>query len=442
MVIMMTTDPSSIESIQSRAPALSKSDFKFIDEGMRSGELFPAVADPVTRENIAEGLLSTEMPIQSLWTLLCDIRYLKKPARLLNVLLPPRKERKIKNSLYERFRVSFTESTSNDFEVQQSTLSYKPLSGNLVDHFDAAYQQLWLCACRVWKYPNVYGLIQLATLAHQLGFSTTEIKLERAKDPGRIIIERAFREGHSVLRPGEKFSFDPNQAISLIRLFNEKMDETLGSSPIVLYPFITVAGPGEPLSRRCGNSSMDTEDLGHLFLDKIHAPLQDYQRAGDEISSFYVKRSRHIAFFGTLALENNPQNTSTRVLSVNPPQTQHTSEMISSHAGSPIEESRYSDEGSSNRAQTDPGPIGRVVTFMENNVNIQQVPYEKQKINNQAQKYAAEGKKLRLENGHHFVWYDCFRVLELAQELTVIVHNVVQDPERLDQEMTYMEADI
>jgi hypothetical protein len=437
MVTMMATDPSSIESIQSRAPAFSKSDFEFIDEGMRSGELFPAVADPMTRANIASGLLSTEMPIQSLWTLLCDIRYLKNPARILKALLPYPKEGKIKNSLYERFRISFMESSNNEFEVQESTLSYKILSGNL-DRFDAVYQQLWLCACRIWKYSNPFGLIQLATLADRLGFSTAQIKRELAKDPGRLIIEKELREALCILRPGEKFSFDPNQATSLIRLFNEEIDKTLGSSPIPIYPFITVAGPGELLSRRCGNSSKDTEDLGHLFLNKIHAPLQDYQRAGDEISSFYVKRSRHIAFFGALVFDNNPQNTSTHVPLANPPQKQHTSVSPLSQAHFPIEESRHSNDGSSNRARTETAPIGRLATFMENDVIIQQVPYEMQQIKDQAQKYAAEGKKLRLRNGHHFVWYDCFGVLERAQESTVVVYNIVQDPERLDHEMAYM----
>jgi hypothetical protein len=330
------------------------------------------------------------------------------------------------------------ESSSNDVEVQQSTLSYKAISENLVDRFDVVYQQLWLCACRVWKYPNVYGLIQLATLANRLGFSTAQIKYELAKDPGRIIIEKVFREAHYILRPGEKFSFDPNQAGSLIRLFNEEMDKTLGSFPIATHPFITVAGLGEPLSRRCGSSSKDTEDLGHLFLDKIHAPLQDYQRSWDEISSFYVKRSRHIAFFGPLVLENNPQNASTHVPLVNPPQKQPTSVTVLSHAHSPIQESGHSDEGSSNRAPTENAPIGRVATFMENDVIIQQVPYKMQQIKDQAQKYAAEGKKLRLRNGHHFVWYDCFGVLERAQESTVIVYNVVHDPETPDREMVYM----
>ena len=65
-------------------------------------------------------------------------------------------------------------------------------------------------------------------------------------------------------------------------------------------PFVSVARPGEPLNRPSGYGPTDTQDLIHLFLSTIHAPLQEYQKGGDEISSFYVKHSRHIAFFGAL----------------------------------------------------------------------------------------------------------------------------------------------
>jgi hypothetical protein len=120
MVAMMATDPSSIESIQSRAPALSKSDFEFIQGNMRN--LFLGVIDPTRRANILERLLTTEELIPSLWTLISDIRYLKQPAKTLNTLLPPKpkKGRKgTKNSLRERFRFHFTriESSGDTIEV-------------------------------------------------------------------------------------------------------------------------------------------------------------------------------------------------------------------------------------------------------------------------------------------------------------------------------------
>jgi hypothetical protein len=103
---MRDADPSSIECIQSRAPGLSRSDFDFVEERMRSGELFPGITDPRRRSDLALRLLTTKELIPSLWTLICDIRYLKRPAMVLNTLLPPKEPRGrlgINNSLRERF---------------------------------------------------------------------------------------------------------------------------------------------------------------------------------------------------------------------------------------------------------------------------------------------------------------------------------------------------
>lgn len=425
----MATDPFSIESIQSRAPALSKSDYEFIDEGMRSGELLPQITDSAKRSSITERLLATEELIPSLWTLLREIRYLKKPAKLLNSLLPPQQKSKKRKGLRERLCFHFFErEPTSSTGYQQATIPCSPES--LMDPFDAAYQQLWLCSCRVWIYPTAFGLIHLATLADLLGFSSTQIKRELDKDPGRIIIEKALQEAHNVLHPGETFCFSHNQAKPLIKLFNEHVSNTLVSSPITSNPFLTVASPGEPVSRRSGHSSSDTEDLGHLFLDKIHAPLKDYQRAGDEVSSFYVKRCRHIAFFGALNLNTTTQNGPTAVPLIGA-QQQHMSFTLSSYARSSI----YSDEVSLNEAQDTALSMGRVVTFIEDDVEYQ-VSYDMGSVNNQAQTYAERGKKLKLRNGHHMVWYECFQILERAAESTVIVYKV-QDPAELDQRMVY-----
>jgi hypothetical protein len=104
--------------------------------------LFPGIKDLTKREDILERLLTTEELIPSLWTLISDIKYLKQPAKILNILLPPKpkRERKgqegIKNRLRERFRFYFTriESSGDTIEVQQYTYS-----GNDLDPFKLAY---------------------------------------------------------------------------------------------------------------------------------------------------------------------------------------------------------------------------------------------------------------------------------------------------------------
>ncbi|KAG9232707.1 hypothetical protein BJ875DRAFT_442914 [Amylocarpus encephaloides] len=301
----MNSDPETIESIQMRAPALSQSDFEYIQKRIK--EFFLRVIDPVRRADITKRLLATEELIPSLWTLISDVRYLKPSTKILNTLLPRKlgKRRKNKqNTLRERFYFHFTkvEQSGNTIEVQQSSSSYATISRNQLDSFNLAYQQLWLCSYRVSKNFNAYGSLQLATLAHRLGFSSVEIGQKLKNDPGYAVIENVVLEALKVLRPNEAFTFDANQARPIITSLNDYLDKILGSPLKTLSPFITVAGSGEPLARRCGYGSMDAKDLNYLFLETIHAPLQTYHRGGDEVSSFYVKRSRHMAFFGVVNL--------------------------------------------------------------------------------------------------------------------------------------------
>ena len=114
IITMRNTDSFTVECIQLRAPALSKSDFQYIKENMESRELFPGVTDAMERAEITARLLATEEIIPSLWTLISNIRYLKQPAKTLKTLLPKKSTRKDENkkkrkkTLRERFHSYFT----------------------------------------------------------------------------------------------------------------------------------------------------------------------------------------------------------------------------------------------------------------------------------------------------------------------------------------------
>jgi hypothetical protein len=412
MVTMMATDPFSIESIQSRVPALSKSDFEFVQENMRSGDFFPGVTDLGKRVDITRRLLTTEELIPSLCTVIKDIRYLIGPAKILGNLLP----KSPKKTLRERFFFNFTgaESSEHTIEVQQSRSSYVAIPRKSLDAFDIAYQQLWLCSCRVWKTPNAYAWLQVATLAHRLGFSSAEIERELKRDPNQGMIEKVVLEALSVLRPNEEFAFDANQARPAITSLKDYLDGVLGTPAKTASPFITVAGSGEPLTRRCGYGCMDAQDLNHLFLDRIHAPLETYRRGGDEITSFYVKRSRHIAFFGALDLTGVHQQDTYADL---PAITTSVERQISRALGESTDLASTSDQGvvTNQTLSFD----GLVVTFMQGNEVIREVPYEKESVNNQAREYADQGKKLYLLQGGNFVWQDCFDILVRTGRSTV-----------------------
>ncbi|KAH8674430.1 hypothetical protein BGZ60DRAFT_403952 [Tricladium varicosporioides] len=437
MVIMMNTDPYTVGCIQSRAPALSNSDFQYVEERMKpgKGELFPEVSDPVRRAQIKARLLSIKEIIPSLWTLISDIRYLKQPAKVLKTLLPPvprkGKNRK-KNTLRERFYFHFTQAESSDgtIEIQKAASSYTTIPLNSLDSFELSYQQLWLCSYRVSKNLNAYGSLQLATLAHRLGFQSPEIERELRQDPAYDIVQKAALDALKVLRPNEAFVFDADQARPVITSLKNYLSKVLEAPMKSGPPFITVAGSGEPLNRRCGYGSTDTQDLNHLFLGKIHAPLQEHQKGGDEISSFYVKQSRHIAFFGVLNLagDYNPDpSTNKPAMAASPAETMHLPSVIVEPT-SPMSVSEEHDPNPNSGFQivNQISSSGRqVVRFIQNGA-IQEVLNEREPVTNQAREYANLGKSLSLIEGGSFFWQACFDVLIRTGHSTVIVSDAAR----------------
>lgn len=183
MATMMATASSSIESIQSRSPALSKSDFRFIQEHMR--DLFPGLTDPERRSDITRELLATEEIIPSLWMLISDIRYLEQPAKVLNSLLPAKVRnvrnakngrRSINNSLLERFRFHFQRDEASDdmIEVQRKTKSSSTALASTL-----SFKRILRILLRnPWDdYDNVHQLDQVIFAKHKaLFFKVVDIR--------------------------------------------------------------------------------------------------------------------------------------------------------------------------------------------------------------------------------------------------------------------------
>lgn len=385
---------------------------------MESGELFPEVSDPTRRSQIRANILAIGEMIPTLWTLLRDIRYLKQPARALRALLPPlsKSQGKKKKTPRERFLFHFTEQdpSSGMVEVQTSASSVTAVPLNGMDPFEVSYQQLWLCCCRIAKARNPYGSLQLATLADRLGFSNSVIQRELRREPAHTIVENVANEVFKVLRPNEAFVFDAGQAKPVVTSLKTYLDKVLGKSITSDPPFITVAGSGEPLALRCGCGSTDSQDLSHLFFDKIHAPMEEYQKSGNELSSFFVKRSRHLAFFQALDSSMDRSDTS------NAPATAMHPVQISAPIPQPTSPTSPGEENVSEPAFHSQDRAGSLVKFIQG-ATFQEVPYEKDSVNNKAREYANDGKSLSLVDGGSFLWQACFDVLVRSGQSTVIV---------------------
>ena len=440
----ISIDAPTVESLQSRAPALSKSDYEFVESNMRSGQLFPEVTSSGERNSITSRLLALHEPIPTLYSLIRDVRYYKEPAALLRTLLPkpPKSTARYRyKTLREGYEFHFdnVDSDATRITIQETAIKSKTILLSGMDAFDVSYQQLWLCACRICKHLNAHTFIILAVLARSAGFSSPQIEREAQKAPAEALIEKAITDALYILRPNEKFPFDASQARSLTALFAEYIERILKAPITTALPYITVAPPGESLSHRCGSSYKDVEDRNHLFLETVHAPLEWYQRGGDEISSFYVKRARHMAFFGQLRPARSTQETPSVPLSPteseHPGETQDTAPATSvplsptenEHPAETQDTAPATSEQFSLREQASQWPTqNQIVEYVkqvrfqwQDSSFVEIVPYERKAVNDKARKFASMGLYLWIDERGWIDWQDCFDMLEATGGLFV-----------------------
>lgn len=277
--------------------------------------LFPEIRDPHVRAGIEDRLLRIEYLIPSLYTLFKDLRYLEPAAKAVKALLPDSAKGTLRQSL--RFLCSLpviAGKTSYSLEIQESEASYTTVSGNFPDLFNLAICQLFLCALRYFTSPSNISSkkdmnpikqtmngpkrflgFKLMELACRLGFKVREVD-GMLQDSGERLLADMLRG-----LPSEIFNSDKKASTNLTISFKDYLSSSTITAHSELPPAITTAGIGEPLSRRCGRrcgGPVYDSDRHHLFLRKIYAPLSDSQKEGYDISSFYVKRSIYLAFFG------------------------------------------------------------------------------------------------------------------------------------------------
>ncbi|OAF58914.1 hypothetical protein VC83_06258 [Pseudogymnoascus destructans] len=304
-------DRASLDSIQLRAPAISKMDSQYIEAEMLSDRLFPAIKDPATRSGILQRLLGIEQPILSIYTLFKDLRYLDPAARAMRALLPKRSKESLRVSFFSLFR---PDGNREPLDIQDSEISYTTVSGDHNYLFGLAYRELFLGAIRYFTNTsnvsskkdmnpieqNVDGTkrylgFRLLEFGQRIGFSI-QTDQDALIDPSERLLADMLRS-----LPREIFNVNEPIPDALSALFKGYLSNSTLAASAVSRPSITTLKIGEPLSHRCGRycgGSPDDEDRLHLFIRKMHAPLSKFPRGGHDISSFYVKTSKYQAFFG------------------------------------------------------------------------------------------------------------------------------------------------
>lgn len=301
---MERTDEPTIEAIQLRAPGVSRYDYEFIQENMAaSGVLFSQIREVSKRQGIASRLLSISHRIPTIYSLFKDIRYLRPAVKAIRSLVPRCTKKTLRQNLYFHFE-KFGPSRST-LQIQNSERTYFTYTGNSQSLFNLAIRQLFLLAIRQFAKPprqreHEYSMFILAEFAQALGFASNAIKLLMKNDPYEKMALNLLHRALPIQKPADRNSKAQPLATNIRELI-----KSLGSSAVEdSKPWLTVAGSGVSIAQRCGpevwDDNVDSDDLKHIFLGKMHLPLAELQRGGEGISSFYVKRSIYFAFWGPL----------------------------------------------------------------------------------------------------------------------------------------------
>lgn len=302
---MGRTDEATIKAIQLRAPGLSKYDFEFIQKGMTSGKLFPQIRNVSKREDITSSLLSIDYLIPSIYTLIKDLRFLRPAVDAIKCLVPKPAKKTLLEVLY--FNFEEVRSDQSAIKIQTGEHSYSTYSGSQ-SQFSLAVCGLFLLAIRHFARPPSqreieYSLFRLAEEAQSVGFSSDQISALLLNDPYQNMILDLLHRTLPTQKPADRHS----QAQALAKNLRDLMNGLISTTGEDSKPWITVAGAGAPISQRCGpaawvtlksDDDRDSDDLRHIFFNKMHLRQADLQRGGEGISSFYIKQSIYLAFFG------------------------------------------------------------------------------------------------------------------------------------------------
>lgn len=318
--------------LQLRAPNSSRKDFQEITENMEKGELFPSIQDVRIRGLILHNIRATKRIIPSLFTFFEDLKYLEPLANSMKKLIGPMK-RSTKTSVYREFQQVFTVpatrpagSCDEVVELQLSEGEFGSCYGSLREKMEFGYRQLWIYAMR--HFPDLVSLpplkengqpkpiikevdpgtlIRFADLAYRFGFDSPAIQKIRSENPD-YQIALAFLQR---TKPAELYIYDQStlelnaKYISRILAAFEKR----GGEPQNLQGTTGQHLSKDRFVRRCGRPfEFDyLRDKNNLFIPQINE-----NRAGgqdNDISSFFVRVSFYLAFFGSDNFElMNAQN--------------------------------------------------------------------------------------------------------------------------------------
>ncbi|QVM10723.1 hypothetical protein D8B26_005376 [Coccidioides posadasii str. Silveira] len=307
-------DHNTVFHLETLAPRHATRDAGKIRELMQGGRIFSMVRHDEDRRVILEQLLATDGRILSFKTFLQDTLYLEPCAKALRRLLPS----KPPGSLREAFFGSYTGVNQVPGEIRVQTRE----SGMVVYHGTQAtsrmlgYAQLVLAVMRDFPLmthvaprqasgkgkPIIEGCseeywYQLATLAFELGFDTTEIRNLRSGNPLENLARAFIRRS----RPPELYEINQHLLDNLASHFAEQF-------PVIAQPRYRAGPPvfttdSEAIEKTARwNRPLDThylKDREYMYLDVMY---NYHPITASCLTSLAFQRDIFVSFFGALPL--------------------------------------------------------------------------------------------------------------------------------------------
>ncbi|OAL33366.1 hypothetical protein AYO20_07377 [Fonsecaea nubica] len=311
------TDPDTVAELQSRAPGASPHDLNKVTQLMSEGQIFREIRDTRHRGDILRQLSSIPYPIPTFYTLRQDLIYIKPCAAILRRLFVNSKRRS-KYSIREAAEHAFSGVNQTDGQVvlQTSESSFQSVPGSLTHQITVGYRQIVAYAMRFVldmvpqaakkeareatpqpRKPNPALWRGIGTLAYRLGFESEEIHRLRTKDADRAIA----RDMLLMARDPKRYKYPDGLLENFEDQIAEMMKTATEMSEDNPVSISSVDGSGEKISHRRGWIVSSAYESSQPFLFFKHLNNID-DDLGKGVTSFLVRKSVYIAFFGIVKL--------------------------------------------------------------------------------------------------------------------------------------------
>ncbi|TVY13719.1 hypothetical protein LARI1_G009020, partial [Lachnellula arida] len=309
---LQKVDQATVRALELKAPRYSKQDSQVLQGQLLSGQIFSAFGQQ-EREAIWNELRCIDYLIPSLFTFFEDLKYLNACADCLKRLVKLSRHDTVFTALQRKFPYESQTGDQCVLEVAESTFVVRP--GRAADRFDLGYRQLWLRAMRRYREmptdakkkkkdllakPGVRRadeevLSDSAAQADRLGFKSNEIQALKQRSSDREIARNALLKARKPDRYQYNETVMEANVAQIVRLFTTAVPMPSDySSPALVSENPNATG------NRCGFPDEDAQeqDSKFLFITHLH---NESEEQGEEITSFFVRRSVYLAFFGKLA---------------------------------------------------------------------------------------------------------------------------------------------